>query len=650
VASKTSKGRTIDQPLIDDVCRALKAGKRVRQALPFEGRLQIERQLPFLFIYRDPVGKRDAETERLITAEAAFLITSANASQKKRVSTLVQKIVETLAPEFGGFLIVEVWAGEEVEADEKSDPNAVRPAFTIHASASDEDEGMEPVYDSLRAGLKRIKIMGKAADVELNYVRKTAPPAIPALLTKAKMKQLGCHSLGLEVQPIWRNPDRGDDFPLVLRSLHRRVSRALKRACFTFTLNETDHRPKHYLALGRRAVNRSMWEIDRKLAGVGASFDFLLNLTPINSAKAWRAFQRNGFEKRPVFHYRPISVDPGELKRQLYSIDISRVEDPTLELLFREKRGELDRQLMLLADRNTSSFLFGSMQLYGRVEDSLVEEANRILDSLPGRSGDDTVQGKVRAGEFASLAGEELTRFRQQLPQLDEAVTITSEVVGLMVSRGRLMLNAELKIPKTRIDALIAHEVGVHVLTYWNARAQPLQLLSSGLAGYDEFQEGFAVLSEHLVGGFSRARLRLLAGRVVAARYLEDGGSFIDTFRRLNRDHDFELRTSYQITMRVFRGGGLTKDHVYLRGLISVLDYLKKGGDIEPLLIGKIARRHIPIIGELRHRRVLDPPVLRPSFLQNEKALKRLAKVIEGTTPLELISKRSRSKKLSLEK
>ena len=34
----------------------------------------------------------------------------------------------------------------------------------------------------------------------------------------------------------------------------------------------------------------------------------------------------------------------------------------------------------------------------------------------------------------------------------------------------------------------------------------------TGLTGYDTLQEGLAVLSEYLVGGLSRPRLRLLGG------------------------------------------------------------------------------------------------------------------------------------------
>ncbi len=62
--------------------------------------------------------------------------------------------------------------------------------------------------------------------------------------------------------------------------------------------------------------------------------------------------------------------------------------------------------------------------------------------------------------------------------------------------------------------------------------------------------------------------------------------------------------------MRTFRGGGLTKDAVYLRGLVQLLEYFKNGGELEPLFIGKISADHIAIVKELQWRKVLHPAPL----------------------------------------
>jgi hypothetical protein len=131
--------------------------------------------------------------------------------------------------------------------------------------------------------------------------------------------------------------------------------------------------------------------------------------------------------------------------------------------------------------------------------------------------------------------------------------------------------------------------------------------------------------------------MRQLAARVVAAKHLVDGASFIETFRLLDRHYDFSQRSAYTITMRVYRGGGLTKDAVYLRGLQTILRYLSSGGDIEPLFVGKMASEHIPIINELQFRKVLQHAPLRPRYMSDERALKRLEYVRQGLTVVDLL-------------
>lgn len=96
---------------------------------------------------------------------------------------------------------------------------------------------------------------------------------------------------------------------------------------------------------------------------------------------------------------------------------------------------------------------------------------------------------------------------------------------------------------------------------------------------------------------------------------MEDGATFIETFRHLHHEHEFSAKASFRMTMRVFRGGGLTKDAVYLRGLKEVFQHLSKSDSIEPLLAGKIALRHVPALHVLSQRRIVKPPALLPRYL-----------------------------------
>jgi hypothetical protein len=136
--------------------------------------------------------------------------------------------------------------------------------------------------------------------------------------------------------------------------------------------------------------------------------------------------------------------------------------------------------------------------------------------------------------------------------------------------------------------------------------------------------------------------MRLLAARVVAVSLMIGGASFVDTFRELNGRYGFERRTAFTITMRIYRGGGLTKDAAYLRGLNQVLDYLGKGGKLSPLFVGKIAADHVPIVRELQWRKVLYEPSLTPRYMERPDARSRLEELSRGRTVIDLINRRKK--------
>ena len=385
---------------------------------------------------------------------------------------------------------------------------------------------------------------------------------------------------------------------------------------------------------------RAVWTVDTQLAEVSQAFDFLLQVTPINSEAAWQQFRASRCERLPSFHYLPTPMDPALLKRRLYLVPIEKVEDPALHNLFEGQREELDRKITLLRDRNTPAFLNGSLQLYGRAAPDLVQLAEQILAEVPPSRQEGLARGGLGAEQFAQRAVEEFAYYRGTYPGFLAEAEVTDRIDGLLVSNGKLLIGRSMRVPADRADALLQHEVGTHLVTYFNGKAQPFRQLYTGLAGYDELQEGLAVLSEWLVGGLNRSRIRQLAARVIAAHRLVQGATFVETFRDLDRRYEFSQRAAFAITMRVYRGGGLTKDAIYLRGLRAMLRYLGNEGELEPLLVGKIAAEHIPLVRELQLRRILTAPPLRPRYLNDPRASDRLQRVKRGVTVLDLIRER----------
>jgi len=612
--------------LAAEVSGRLSQGDRVRRTLPGPGRIHVDRALPVLALHRlsDTAGPSCAQ---LVTAEASYAYVTNDKRYQRAVAQLVRSMVCALQPRFGRFLLVEVWTRPEAHPPIGSQASETpAPGFRIFVQEGS-DSDPYPSLERFGAQLRKIKIQGRPGVVEFVSDPKAYPDRMKPVLSQKAATELGCLQIGVEVEPIFLSGD-GEVFPDLLRRLRTGFARALKHLFHAFAQRETNLQTRNFHSLGRRAIVKATWDVDAKLDKVSTSFDFLLCVTPVNAEAAWNAFKKSRFEKLPPLRYRALPLDPGLAKRRLFSIPIEKIEDPTIADLFREKQGELDRKLTMLGDRNTRRFLFGSIQLYGFVDPSLLRAAEEILERLPP-SAKDTSRTRVGADEFEARVLEEFAQYRQVWPEFSGRTEKSAGVSSLTVSNGVLLIPKRLKIEARRVEALIQHEVGTHVLTYFNGKAQRFTQMRTGLDGYEELQEGLAVLAEYLAGGMTQGRLRTLAGRVIAAKMIMDGASFVDTFRVLCR-YGFSQRAAFDVSLRIYRGGGLTKDVIYLRGLVALLKYVQEGGELAPLYVGKIAIRHVPIVRELESRGVLTAPKLKPRIAQDPESAARLERVRTG--------------------
>ncbi len=624
----------VSDPLIAAIIKRLETGKPVKRTLPSGGYLHLDRQVPFLLVFRRPAKQQFPATEQLLRGEASYIILDGRRQFNKSNAALVSAIAESLAASFGAFLLIEIWEDKSEESAELTP--SFRPAFNLFV---ERNAALSSTTLSLRKALARISVQRSQAVVELKDTRKTWKSGLNRLVNAQLGKRINCYSVGLAIRPVYQDPVTDENFPLIQRILHRGLGRAIRRAVFKFTRDQTTQQPPHFHALGPRSLVKLVWKVDQELAEISEDFDFLLSVTPINADRAWNAFKRSRFASIPGFIYRPLPVDPALVKRQLYRVPIEKIEDPALESLFRAQQMELDCKLTMLSNRGTLRFLYGSLQLYGRVDDSLLQTAKYILERIPPRTRSTKNSPQLDAAAFAGRAEQEINYYKTQNRKVWSRVEIRDDIVGILVSHGNLLINRRHKIPEDRVESLLAHEVGTHILTYFNGQLQPFRQLYAGLPDYEELQEGLAVLAEYLTGGLTGSRLRMLAARVLAAHMITEGAEFNEVFKTLDDDYGFAQRTAFNITLRIFRGGGLLKDMVYLRGLKRLLEYLGDGGEFEPLLLGKFGADHLHIIRELQWRKVLSPPRLKPRYLENPEAVSLLEYVRQGVTLEDLVKR-----------
>ncbi|WP_373518000.1 flavohemoglobin expression-modulating QEGLA motif protein [Pricia sp.] len=606
----------IEKRIVRNVCKKLSEAQSVFQKLPKDGVMYIEKLLPYICVFR--YKREDAHFAGLLKTQASYLVVEDTVD----ISKLLEEISSTVSQKLNAFLILEFWP---VRKDHQAEFEIFCPENKAPATVA-----------ALQQGFESIRDIYPNTSVTITNRFERHPERLEPLMAIDESKESGSLLIGVAVPALYQNIEEEEVYSLFYRKFFSRFSETIKRAAYEFIRVQTSNPFDHYLMLGKTHLDRVTLKADAELAKISEGMKFLLRTTPVNSTPEWKKFKKNNFLKTPSFNYRLIALDPEKKKRELYALPIDQVTDPTISFILRDKRLEIEKQLTMLEERGTDNFRFIGESLYGKIEDHIIEAALAILKQYP--KGDDRKDmRRFNCHEFAEQAKQDMAYYQERFPDIKLSMEIRKDVAGIMVSKSELLISDQFSLDQSRCDALIQHEIATHILTYCNGKSQPLKQMYAGFSGYDQLQEGLAVLAEYLVDGLTVNRMRTLAGRVVAAESMVKGANFIATFDRLRTEHNFTEKTAYYITMRIYRGGGLVKDFVYLAGLLNVMGYLKNGGNLETLYSGKFNINHVELIEELLHRSVLRKPIL-PRFLERDSVKKRLQKVRNGLKITELLA------------
>jgi len=595
----------------EQILNDLTPGERTVCPLPHDGYLFLEHDVPSLLIYRKKPD--DKATLRLARSGASYLIIGEE--NFSFFQEFISNLTEKMAAKFGSFILLEVFSGET---------NSIE--FVIRGPSHKLPVSLDVLKDEL------CKIPSRKYNVQLDarieQTKQRQLEELTPLFSIEDIKSKGGTLIGLEVPPVYRNAD-DNVYPVYFRKFRDSFIQAIQKAIFEFVRVQTTSKLVNYHALGKRDIHREVFKIDKQLTEIESSYQFLLLVAPVNIQALRERFFETNFEEINKYHYRLLPVDPDILKRKLYNLRIDEIDDPALSYLFDEKREEIDHQLTMLKERDSKNFFYSSVRLYKGLEKNVLTEAKLILQNI---SEDHTQEERllISAKDFAKIAEEEFEYFRTQSPDYKGKIHIRDDVNIMMVSQGELYLPSDYKMTKNGAAALLQHEIGTHALTYYNGSQQSLSQMAAGFADYDALQEGIAVLSEYLIGGLSSNRLRVLAGRVVAGEALLDGADFKQIFSLLHTNHGFSKEPAFNITSRMFQGGGFLKDIIYLKGLVELRDYLVDGGELEPLLAGKFALKHVNVIKDLTDRGLLTPPKLKPRYLEQKDFKQKIDKLKQG--------------------
>ncbi len=348
--------------------------------------------------------------------------------------------------------------------------------------------------------------------------------------------------------------------------------------------------------------------IDQQLHSLVRNINILEAVTPLNYAQQKTLFFEQHYSAVPSFVYRENSISPFALKRSLFNLPLEKIQDADLQQLYLSVIDSYVDKIDQFKSIGSDEFLYDSMRYYGEPSEKDIRNAQFILH-LPEQPGDADEMLDAFAIRDILTAMVDKENYTWEM-QFDDTM-----IAKALVSGTRVRLNSKAKASTTDALALAHHELGVHLVTSLNGNKQPLRILSLGCPMNTMTQEGLAILSEYLSGNLTLQRLKVLALRVIAVKSMVEDKDFRSTFLILKEKYHVDDELAYTITARVYRGGGYTKDYLYLKGFSLVLNAYEQEKNFNNLLAGKTSLEFLPLITRLIDKQLLVAPhFITPAF------------------------------------
>lgn len=334
--------------------------------------------------------------------------------------------------------------------------------------------------------------------------------------------------------------------------------------------------------------NKKLLEIDNQIDSLVKKIEMLNYVNPTNIESEKEKFFSSKYLNDPVFTYPKRDFDKFSLHKEFFALSIDDIEDERLRDFYEDIIYFYSGLIQCIETIGKGKrFYYNSLRSFGTPTEQDVENAKFILHFDSEDKDSEIFKPKYSATESHHFFREYSKKY-----SFNYSIKNSSAMGAIaMVSNSiqALVLNENHTFSENEINVLTNHEIGVHMVTTMNALLHPLKIFSHGFPNNEETQEGLAVFSEYMSGNLTVKRLKELAYRVLAVNSLAKGYSFSRTFRMLHNDYDLNREEAFYISIRAHRGGGFTKDYLYLTGLKKIYDYHQQGKDLSLLLTGKVS-------------------------------------------------------------
>ena len=512
----------------------------------------------------------------------------------KNYYKVTHTLIEKLESDFGASLVYDVHSYNHKRWDRKV------PVFNIGAEKIDNKKYAKYI-ENWKSELENIELKGVDVKAEINDVFFGRGYNLEYITKNFKNTLV----LATEISKVYCDEETGEIYPQIIKNLQARFKKAILNNANLYVNDLTNWKHSDKNMLLDNSITQSIQKVDGQIFRLLKNFELLTYVNPINVKSEKERFFKSKFTVNPNFRYKPIKINTYELTKKLHAIDTTKLEDITIRYLYESViTGAIDK-INLLASIGTNKFLYNSLRYFGRPDKVDIRNAEYVL-LLPEikeenikavRFGVDQAK-KIFEDSFANYG------FKGKI-RVDKKVLSTVMVLN---STKTVVLKDGATFTQNELQYLAEHEIGVHMVTTMNAANNKLKVFGVGLPVNTKTGEGMAVLAEYLSGNFTMNRLRELALRVIAVDLMCNGADFKDCFNTIVKNYKMEVNKAYNLVTRVYRGGGFTKDYLYLNGFSKLLKFWHDDNDLTPLLVGKTSISFYNTIVEMIDRKLIEKP------------------------------------------
>ncbi|QIA64847.1 flavohemoglobin expression-modulating QEGLA motif protein [Vibrio astriarenae] len=412
--------------------------------------------------------------------------------------------------------------------------------------------------------------------------------------------------LPTEVKKVFMEEESGTPFPLVLEALQSGLKAAFSQTSAFVQRKYNKKRRTNKADMLSSCIEPALLNVDRQLYQLANKVETLKYVNPTNLIAEFKRFEANPSRYKPNYRYRQLPINVSDFKQRLYRLPIEKISDPDMRHLYSDMVQKLNDKMDLLTSVGSEAFLYNALRYHGRPNEKDLGNARFLLYAKP-------LEEEINETFTSKEAMDKLSTAAVKLGMRCKVASSSKIAARAMVSAQppTLHVNSRAIFTDREIERLVQHELGVHMATNYNARTQPLKVLRLGLPGSTLSQEGLAILAEYRSGNLSHERINMLAKRVLAVDSMLNEQDFYQTYSYLYEGLNLDKESAFSLTSRVYRGGGFTKDHLYLKGFLQALQ-TEKQRSIDNMYVGKCSFRYHDLLDELMNRGWLKAPTFMP--------------------------------------